>query len=372
MIEKHSGSILIVDDDPFVLQSVTLLLTQFGFRITGAQNAAEAMALFGESRCDVVLTDIVMPNVSGIELLEQIHAVDGEVPVILMTAYADVEKAVEAIKKGAFDFIIKPYKPPQLLHSIEKAINYHRLTRMEKDYKRILEEFNQELEALVAERTMSLMGLTVADRVRNPAMIIGRTCKRLLEKERQLSDAVKESLADVVQEAERLEGIVSEFENVLKTRQNIFSYEDINGILRDVIAIIEREAGEKGGKIDVRLSEEPLKINAQKNLLRAAIFHLLRNAIEVIPAGGTITVASAGGRDNVTLTISDTGPGIPAGVIERIFDPFFTTKQMRFGMGLSLIKQIISEHLGQIAVVSEEGKGTTFTMVFPVRWLEKK
>jgi putative two-component system response regulator len=87
----------------------------------------------------VVLTDVNMPHITGIELLERIHQQDRDIPVILMTAYAELEMAVSAIKKGAFDFIVKPFNPPYLIHSVEKGINYQRLVLMEKNYKMDLE-----------------------------------------------------------------------------------------------------------------------------------------------------------------------------------------------------------------------------------------
>jgi signal transduction histidine kinase len=83
-------------------------------------------------------------------------------------------------------------------------------------------------------------------------------------------------------------------------------------------------------------------------------------------------VSTSQDQELITVSIADTGPGIPSEDVERIFDPFFTTKKMRFGMGLPLVKQIVSEHLGETKVESEMGKGTTFRLIFPVRWMEKK
>ncbi len=254
---------------------------------------------------------------------------------------------------------------------------YSSYLKMLGDKKRIetintdLTELNQELETMVAERTMSLMALTVADRVRNPAAVIGWTCKRIIEKE-SVSEKLEENLKDVIDESEKLESIVKDFEAILKSKQSRFRYEDINEIVRGVVSIVEKEADEKDVKISVSLAEHPLKINTQKNLLRAAIFHIIRNAIEATPEGGRITVTTAGDDEKVMLAISDTGLGIPKEDIGRIFDPFFSTKLFRFGMGLPLVKQIVSEHLGEIKVESEIGKGTTFKMIFPVRWIEKK
>ncbi|MEW5745798.1 MAG: HAMP domain-containing sensor histidine kinase [Nitrospirota bacterium] len=234
-----------------------------------------------------------------------------------------------------------------------------------------LTELNQELETLVAERTMSLMALTVADRVRNPAAVIGWTCQRILEKEK-VSERLGENLKDIVDESKKLETIVKDFETLLKSKQSIFRYEDINEIIRGVVPIVEKEAIDKGITIRLGLSDQPIKINTQKNLLRAAIFHIIRNAIEATPSGGTITITTSGDHTRAVLTISDTGAGISPEDRDKIFDPFFSTKRYRFGMGLPLVRQIVSEHLGEIEIQSEEGKGTSFIITFPVRWLDKK
>jgi two-component system, sporulation sensor kinase E len=180
------------------------------------------------------------------------------------------------------------------------------------------------------------------------------------------------NLKDIIDEAKKLEKIVKDFEVLLKSKQSLFKYEDINEIIRSVFKIVEKESIEKGVVLEFDLESQPLKINAQKNLMKVAIFHLIRNAIDATPPGGRIVITSAAEIDSVKLSVSDTGAGIPKEDIERIFAPFFSTKKFRFGMGLPLIKQIVSEHLGTISVESEEGKGTTFRLSFPARWFEKK
>ena len=143
------GLVIVVDDDPYVLESVSMLLTVSGFEVRPFSNGFDALDELRRSPPDVVLTDVNMPHITGIELLEKIHENDREIPVILMTAYAELEMAVSAIKKGAFDFIIKPFKPPYLIHSVEKGINYKRLVLIEKHYK-------IELERTVELRTREL------------------------------------------------------------------------------------------------------------------------------------------------------------------------------------------------------------------------
>jgi len=131
--------ILVVDDEPLVLHSVSGLLREFGYSVTSCKNAGDALDAFHKNGVDIVLTDIKMPQISGIELLEKIHNVRKDVPVILMTAYAQMDMAVSGIKHGAFDFIVKPYNPEYLLCSIEKAVKYNSLIQMDKDYRRMLE-----------------------------------------------------------------------------------------------------------------------------------------------------------------------------------------------------------------------------------------
>jgi len=159
-MDTTSGLVIVVDDDPYVLESVAMLLTVSGFEVHPFSNGFDALAELRRSPPDVVLTDVNMPHITGIELLEKIHENDREIPVILMTAYAELEMAVSAIKKGAFDFIIKPFKPPYLIHSVEKGINYKRLVLIEKNYKieleRTVELRTRELgDALVQMRSMS-------------------------------------------------------------------------------------------------------------------------------------------------------------------------------------------------------------------------
>src|SRR5208282_2362090 len=238
---RGHGTVLIADDEPLVLNSVSLLLEQYGYRIVACSSATEALEKFKDHNVDVVLTDIKMPVISGIELLENIISVSPDTPVILMTAYPDITTTIDAIKKRAFDFIIKPYQTDQLLYSIGKAMDYNKLLQLEKDYKNLLEEFNRELETMVAERTMSLMALTVADRVRNPATTIGQTCRRILEKE-TLSSSVRSGIDNIVEETKKLEKIVSDFQNVFKSRQSHFTYEDLNGIVKGSISIAQKEA----------------------------------------------------------------------------------------------------------------------------------
>ncbi|HYA87113.1 MAG TPA: HD domain-containing phosphohydrolase [Nitrospirota bacterium] len=154
------NTLLIVDDDPYVIESISALVKEYGYTVYTCLNAPDALQMVHEVNFDVVLTDVNMPQMTGIELLENIHAYNQHIPVILMTAFAELEVAVDAVKRGAFDFITKPYYPDHLLHSVEKAIKYTRFIQMEQNYKAMLEETvrtrTQELaDALAMVKNMS-------------------------------------------------------------------------------------------------------------------------------------------------------------------------------------------------------------------------
>lgn len=149
MNQDEKSAILLVDDDPSVLESTSRLLSAFGYLVFPFENARDAVMKLKEDNVRVVLTDIMMPEVTGLQLLEIIRSFNSEIPVIMMTAHADMDTTIDAIRKGAFDFILKPFKPEYLAHTVRKAIDHYRLKELEKDHTNTLEKS-------VANRTREL------------------------------------------------------------------------------------------------------------------------------------------------------------------------------------------------------------------------
>ncbi len=149
MLTAIHNNVLIVDDDTALLESISVLLHKDGYSVTACDNADDAMDRMRKNNVDIVLTDIRMPDVSGLDLLEKIRKRNSQIPIILMTAYAELNVAVDAIKKGAFDFIIKPVLPDYLLHTIRKAVQYNHYLRLKENYKLYLED-------MVRQRTKEL------------------------------------------------------------------------------------------------------------------------------------------------------------------------------------------------------------------------
>lgn len=148
--KKHT--VLVVDDDHHVLESLLLLLSAYEFKVLTAESAATALDKLRNTDVDIVLTDIKMPGMDGLELAGKIHELDPKIPVLIMTAYAELEVAVSAVKRGAFDFIMKPLNPDYLLHAVRKAGEFRDLKDLERNY-------TQALEADVRIKTYQMMEL---------------------------------------------------------------------------------------------------------------------------------------------------------------------------------------------------------------------
>ncbi len=229
---------------------------------------------------------------------------------------------------------------------------------------------NHDMETMISERAMNLLALSVADRVRNPATAVAGTIKRLLKRE-DLSLPVREKLSFIVPEADNLEAIVSDYESILKTRHIMFKMEDLNEMMESILPLVEEERKIRDITITLKLSETPPRCMANRQLLRVAILHILKNAVEAAPEGGSVTVETGVEEDRIFISVADNGKGISPENMKKIFDLFYSLKRRRIGMGLPITKQIIEEHRGIITVESTPGR-TIFRLSFPSRWSEKE
>lgn len=159
--EVTEGHILLVDDDPSVLEYLSFLLTEYNYPVIACKDVDAALQQMRDNPVIMILSDIRMPASSGIDLLMKIHSTDPDIPVILMTAYADVDTAIDAINKGAFQFLTKPFKVDILLRAVEKAVRYSRLVEQEKSYKLMLENTVLQKTRELAETALTASKLSI-------------------------------------------------------------------------------------------------------------------------------------------------------------------------------------------------------------------
>jgi signal transduction histidine kinase len=230
-------------------------------------------------------------------------------------------------------------------------------------------ELNRQMEALVIERTMSEMALGMADGIRNPLHIIGGFSHRLLRKT-DPDDPARIWATAIAAEAKRLELLVERFETLAQKKEAFFSQDDLNKIVKETLNMLQIEFENRQVRIVTELSPRPIMGRLNKHLLKIALAHLLRNAIEATPPQGEIRVSTSLEKDQATLVIKDSGRGMPAEVVEQVFRPFYTTKIGGTGLGMVFVRQIVDEHRGIISLKSKEGFGTEVTIKLPLRFVE--
>ena len=228
---------------------------------------------------------------------------------------------------------------------------------------------NREMESLVMERTMSEMALGVADGIRNPLHVIGGFSNRLLRKTAPDDPARNRALA-ISEAAKRLEEMVEKFENLAQNKKSFFSQEDLNKVVREILEMLHGDFDRKHIHLVTGFHPYPVYAKLNKHLLKVAIAHLVRNALEATALQGEIHVTTSLDQDHATLVLQDTGKGMPPEVVTKVFEPYFTTKVGGTGLGMVFVRQIVDEHRGTINLESEVGVGTTVTIKLPVRFLE--
>ena len=357
-----SPSVLYVDDE-----SANLVVFAAGLRgtvsVVTAPSAATALELMRKQEIAVLVADQRMPGMSGVDLLNAVRTEFPDTVRILMTAYSDLEAAIDAINRGHVHlYLRKPWEPVELRQVLVQAVERYRALRWATELERRMRE---------TERMYSLgvIATGVAHELRGPLTALGLNLELVTG---QLDDPSKRgsvlaSLNDCRLSVVTIGDIISGVE--LSTRKRT----DENVDLREVVEFSVRSAlGElrHRGQVMVTLSDVP-PIRGSRTRLGQVVLNLLVNAIEALdPAArprNLVTVALGLDEGTALLTVEDNGSGIAAEVVSRVFDPFFTTKaDGGTGLGLAISKQIVTELGGSIEVSSIVGRGTTFRVRLPV------
>ena len=357
-------TILIVDDEPIVRELCASALYTHNTLL--AADGDEALKTLENIEVDLILSDVVMPNTGGLELLSKVRALRPDLGFILMTGYSDKDLVLEALKEGADDFINKPINILQLSTTVNKTLEK--------------QEIREELAAL--KRTDKLkndfLGL-ISHKLKTPATAISLFIENIAEGIESPNDENFQQMIAMVQtETLHLEQLIQDllyFSEATLEDDNC-SLEPIN--LREVaeqVALALKPIA-LSSKVDYHINlsdlpDHPLMLNSQRT--NFAIRALLDNAIKFTPEGGSVTLTGAVDNNWVKLEISDTGIGIPKPELVKIFNKFYQvdpehTGQVRgFGLGLFYARDFIRSMSGQLSLKSEPDQGTTATIEFPLK-----
>ncbi|MCP4151845.1 MAG: hybrid sensor histidine kinase/response regulator [bacterium] len=358
--KKQPPLIFVAEDLPRNLQVVYNILKREGYDIAAAGNGRKALQMLQTLRPDLILLDIMMPEMDGLELcrrLKQIPELE-EIPVIFLTAKVDTTDVVEGLELGAVDYITKPFKAKELATRVKNHLQY-------KFSREALKESNA-----AKDKLFSIIAHDVRDPLQNLLLssdLLRQNIERF-DKER-----ITEYVGKFYDNTSILAAMMDNLLVWARSQQHML--EPLPGVIKvipivnKIIDLVKEATDKKNISIICDIPSE-ISVYADENMLRIVLRNLVSNAIKFISAG-KITVSAKTNEDYIELSVSDSGVGIPPEALCGLFklqsnkSTIGTAGEKGTGLGLILCRELVEKNNGTINVSSEPNKGTRFTITLP-------
>lgn len=358
--------ILVVDDDAEARNGLGSLLRGEGFVVEVAEDGAAALVAVRACCPDVVLTDLNMPNIDGLELCRTLRVLEPDLPVVVASA-GDTPAAIRAMKEGAGDYLTKPLDLDAVLISIRHAIE-ERAAKVEQKQLRLRNEQLYQ-EALSAVRTYEDIVSIVSHDLRSP---LGVICLQAQLLKAEGSASSMEAVDRILRSATRMEHLIRDLLDESRIRNGHLQLEraphPLAELLEDV-SELRPLALQKGVRLAIQQTGDALSVSCDRPRIAQVLDNLVTNAIKFSERGSTVSLSAGPCNDGVSFAIHNDGVGITAEAQPHIFDRFWQTsgdgRRAGVGLGLFIAKGILDAHGGRIWVESEPGFGTTFHVVLP-------
>ena len=361
--------LLFVEDEPVSREQISRILKSRGFSVITAENGAQGLELYRQHHPELVVSDIMMPIMSGLEMSRAIRDESSSCQIIIMTAFNDTDYLKEAIDIGINQFVLKPVIIDKFLASIDHCLRvismHHRLEELQEEQLRnrkteaigilaggMAHDFNNILQVLTGSISLARISSNDPEKLASFLDMAEQSCQQATRLSQQLLSLSRGSL------------FLKRLQPALIINNNLAAAFPVPGIA------LERE-----------LPDTLHEIEADGDQLSQAFRSIMTNAVEAMPQGGRFlvraenccladgeqTVLKAG--DYVHISLSDSGVGIQPEILPHIFDPYFSTKrtgsQKGMGLGLTLSHSVIRKHKGTLSIDSQPGRGTTVHIYLP-------
>ncbi len=376
--EMSRANILVIDDEPGIREGCRRALTPHGYKVDTAENGEIGLSKLRSGHFDLVLLDIMMPGISGIDLISLIHEHDPEIVCVIITGYATVELAVRAIKQGAYDFLTKPFSTDDLLLVVNQGLERRqlsleakRLQTIEIEAQRLAEE-KARLEELDRAKVAFIRLVTHELQAPLSAII---TYLDLILNGYIPPEQEREYLEKSLERAKEQLALINDLLEFGKLKElKTFSKQErlqAENVLRNVLQELEPQATEKGLNVKVDIAPDLAPVFMAADQMKSVWSNLISNAIKYTPSQGSISIRLNQDDSHIVGEVSDTGIGIPEDARGNLFSEFFRARNAKelnipgTGLGLAIVKQIVEKAGGKISVESEVGKGSKFTFFLP-------
>lgn len=374
-----SPAVLIVDDDTALGEMLRCRLLRHGWSAEARTSAADALAFLEQESPDVIITDIDMPGMSGLELCRRVRAGNRGIPVVVTTALGGLDTALDALRAGAWEFVTKPFDVEQILVTLERAAGLTspappRVLAPAARSAVLTVPDSDGLESIehLVDAGRSARGL-LHDLGTPLNVVLGHA--QLLGSEELTPAEVRTSARAIVEQAQRMTRLLQRV-LVAGATGGERAITRVEQIVAGAIASVAPLAMRRGIEIVVATGAGATVVDGNSKRLQRVLEHLLTNGLQAMDGAGHLRVSVERARaplreekvvDTVSIAVEDSGCGIPLPHREKLFRSFFTTKRESGGAGLGLMvcQHVVRAHGGTIAVDSTPGQGSRFVIHLP-------
>ena len=366
--KKDKPIILIVDDVPKNIQVLGTLLNKIDCELAVAMNGQQALDTVKKIMPDLILLDIMMPVMDGLEVCERLKKDENtkEIPIIFLTAKIETDDIIKGFEMGAVDYVTKPFIGRELVARVKTHL----------DYKQIKDNLKEE----VASKNKFLSIIT--HDLRSSFGIVSSFVKIIQENKESLSDEeILEILNDIGNTTkttlELLENLLNWARSQTGTLNKKPEILNLNYLINELVNSNKKAAEKKSIQIVYEKNDNLFPVLADKNMTLLVIRNLISNALKFTPQNGEIKISDQNEEEQVRIVVSDTGVGIPSNTVEKLFSihhkvsTYGTEKEAGNGLGLILCKEFILQHNGEIGIESEVEKGTCVWFTLPKYIIEE-
>jgi two-component system sensor histidine kinase/response regulator len=355
--------ILIIDDEEVVLDSCTRILKNGPYKIATATDGRRGLSLVEEFQPDLIYVDLKMPGLSGIEVIDKIRDSDPSIVVIVITGYATVSSAVEAMKNGAYDFLPKPFTPDEFRLITQRGLDKRRLVLETIQLRKEKEMLREQFAAIVSHELKAPLGAVQ----QNLYVLVSELSNQLNKDQEDRFERMQTNIKDLITLILTWLRVLSV--DVMKIRET-FKPIIISTILSKATESVIPHATRKDVEIITSVKDPISPVNGDEGTLVEAVVNILGNAIKYSRSGSQIKLSAEEIESHILISIVDTGIGISKEDLPYIFNDFYTGKdgqkiEKSSGLGLAITRRIVEAHNGSISAESEMGKGTTFSICLP-------
>lgn len=377
--------ILVVDDEEEIRDFLYKAITRFGGLVVElAESGDVALQKIRQESFDLILTDLKMPKMDGLQLMAEITKLKPEILTIIMTGHGTIDSALEAMKNGASDYLLKPLNLDELMIRLHKVLDEKQRFVSLKDYAYELERANKELRKI--DDIKSEFVSVASHELRTPLAAIKNAVQLILKgKTGEINENQVKFLSMAERNINRLTNILNNLLDLSRIESGKidikFEELDIRAPIEFVVSSLKSQADGKSIQLRTEMSQELPSVYGDREKVEQILTNLLGNAIKFTPEGGEVIVFAKpldAQERGLAISVSDTGIGIPEDQLEKIFDKFHQVEGSLHrsvsgtGLGLAITKGLVEANYGTIWVQSEIGKGSTFTFTLPLSKGERR